>query len=518
MGCPEAQGLVQFLADGGLAASERAALEAHLAGCPACTAEAARLQQNSVFLRETLAPFRMPGDLPTEWLFQLPPRDAKRRAPAPAAPAAPRTTVFGETRSRGRGPVRWIVGAVVLGAAGVLGWLFLHEEEPVQRRASRPTVEAGERPEPGKGAADGRKIEPPKPVPPAPGGATAPAPTAPGQPMRTAADLAAALRAVRGDGWAPVVHRGWDLLAGSPAELAAAKDLAAKEKDPKVRAALALCLGALGSDESRAAAASFLGDDAAEVRAAAAAGLARALSFEAKDKRTVPLGPPLNVGVMVGTLAEDGLRAELAGRLQAEPEAAVRRTLASLLGPTAGSDPGIRDRMLDGVKGLYGDDLREACLRSLHGVKDASLVAAFAEALVQPGTPRALQKPLIEGMVDADAAAAAERLGGLMAQAEGVDLRKEILQGIARAGGEPAQRALLSILASDPESKVRLAAAGALQRFPAREVLDALQRAAEADLDQEVRQEAERAAKALKPQVEKPEGAGGAENPPADGN
>jgi len=309
---------------------------------------------------------------------------------------------------------------------------------------------------------------------------------------------------VKGETFGPAVQKGWDLLAGTPAEGKAVREEAAKENSPRVRAALVLCLGASADPDLRTAVAGFLADDAPEVRAAAALGVARSLSFESQGKRQVPSGPPLNLAVQVGTLADDPARTDLLGRLARESEPPVRRALLLVLAPTASADAAIRDAVLEGVKGAYGDDLREVCVRALQGVQDAALVPVLAEAILQPGTPKALVPVILETMIGADRNAASEALAGLVPQAQSADLRRELVQALGRAGGEPAKRGLLRVLSEDAEGTIRLTAVNALKNFAEREVLDALQRAAENDGDHMVRQQAEAAAKEMGARLEKP--------------
>jgi HEAT repeat protein len=523
-GCQEVEALMQALADGGLTAAERAILESHLAGCPACTAEAARLRDNAVFLQEVLSPLRLAPDFTTDFLFRLPKKDPKRKA-APAPSAGPRTMVIGGAEPRRRGALGWVLGVGLLGAAGVLAWAYFgRTDQPFHREILRPAPEVKPRPEKGLGAADPRGAGGGTAKSPPPGTGSRPAggqaiPVKPGpaggaSPVRTAAELVATLRGVRGDTFGAVIQRGWDLLAGSPAEAKAARELASKEKDPRVKAALVLCLGSDGGEEARAATRSFLGDESPEVRGAAALALARSLSFEnPAGKVLVHSGPPLGLGVPIGALADDPGRGELLARLSSEGDAGVRRVLVQALGPTAASDAGVRDHILDGVKGAYGDDMREACVASLKGVQDPSVVAAFAAALEQPGTPKSLYTALVEGMVAADARAAAEVMGDLIPKAESPDLRCQLVTACARVGGAAAQKAVLAAL-SDQDAKVRLAAVAVLRRFPSREVLDAVQKAAENDADQAVRQEGETVAALIKASMEKLEGP--REVPPGD--
>jgi HEAT repeat protein len=515
--CQETEALLQGLADGVLDAAERAALEAHLAGCPACTAEAARLRDNAAFLQEVLGPFRLSPGYATDFLFKLPRKDPRRRA-APAPAAASRTMVLGDGPPRRRSPLLLAGGACLLGAGGFLAWSFLSgpgETVRIDRQRTLPDVQP--RDAKGDGPADAKRTGP-APVKPGPGGTQAGgtgAPRAPGgggtEPIRSAADLLATLRGVRGEAFGPVIQRGWDLLAGSPPEAKAARDLAGKEKDPRVRAALVLCLGADGGPEARAAAREFLGDEAPEVRTAAVLALARALSFDSPGKRPEPTGPPLGAVVQVGALADDPGRADLAARLGAESDPLVRRAILVVLAHAAGADPAIRDRLLEGVGGAWGDDLRETSLRSLQGVQDPVVAEKLAELI--PGAPKALHAALVEAMVAADARTAADRLGDLLAKAEGTELRKLLVGACSKAGGAAAQKALVEVLGGDQDASVRLAALSALQRFPSKEVLEAVVRA-ENDADQGVRQEAERVAKILRESVNKTEG--GQENPPAD--
>ncbi len=483
-GCQEAESLMQALADGALAAKERATLEAHLPDCPDCTAEAARLRDNAVFLQEVLSPLRLAPEFATDFLFKLPKKDPKRKA----APAAPRTMVIGASAPRRSGPLRWVLGLSLLGGAGLLAWAFFGREgETFHREPQRPTPEVKPRPEKGQGAADPKSgpgagtLHPaggPKVVPPQPPRGAPPATS----PFRSAVDLLAALRAVRGDAYGAAIQRGWDLLAGSPAEAKAARELASKEKDPRVRAALVLCLGADGGEEARAAARSFLGDEAPEVRTAAALAVARALSIDAPaGKVLVPSGSVLGISVPIGPLADDPGRGELLARLSAEADLETRRTLVLSLGPTAASDIGVRDHLLDGVKGAYGDDLRATCLAAVRDVRDPAAVAAFAAALDQPGTAKALQPALVDAMVAADARAAADLFAEILPRAESPDLRCKMVVACANAGGAAAQKTLLSTLATDQEGKVRLAAVALLRKFPSREVLEAVQKAAGGD-------------------------------------
>lgn len=528
--CQETQGLLQVLVEGGLNATERGSVEAHMATCPACTAEGARLQANAAFLKETLGPFRMPADLTPEFLLALPRKDQKRRSPAPAAAAAPRTFVLGDTRARGVSPWKWIGGIGFFAAAAGLGWLFLSDGEKTVRRGPAPIPGAGERPAPGDGAADGKKVAKsgPRPGPADTGKKTAPVPVPPSEPVRTAAELAATLRGVRGEGgYTAVVHKGWALMATAPAEAQAVRDLAAEEKEARVRAGLVACLGADGGDENRTALRGYLGDEAPEVRGAAALALGRSLSIE-NQRKLLPSGPPLALFIDVGPMADDPARGDLAARLSVEGDAGVRRVLISVLAGTAPTDPAIRDLLLEGVKGTYGDEFQEPCVRALQGVKDPAVVDAFAAAMVDLRTPKSLHGALLEGMIAADEKAAGEKLAELLAGAQGADLRKEILGALGRVGGPAAQKAFTDALAGDADATVRLAAATSLQRYPSKEVQDALQRASENDSDQAVRQEAERVAKTMEGALKRAEGGGGdvppvdpphpAPNPAPDGN
>jgi hypothetical protein len=491
--------------DGDLSAAERATVEAHLAGCPACTAEGARLRDNAAYLQEILSPLRMPADFGADFLFRLPKKDPKKRA-APAPSGAPRSVVMGDTRARRGSPVMAIGVVAFLAAAGGLGWLFLRPPAQVARKDPMTLPDVKDRPPKGDGPADPRRNPPRNPIPAGGGGtpSTTPAP-APGGPVLTAADLVALARSVKSDAFGACIQRGWDLLAGTPAEGRGVREAAEAEKDPRVRAALVLCLGASQDGDLRSAVASFLGDPAAEVRIAAALGLARSLAFEAPSKRAVPAGPPLGIAVHVGVLADDRTRADLVGRLSAESDPAVRRVLVLAVAPTAGSDPTIRDRVLEGVKGAWGDELREVCVKALQGVQDAAIVPAMAEALTQPGTPKSLHDDILETMIAADRNAAAEALAGLVGQAEAPDLRKSIVQALGRAGGEAAKRGLLGVLSSDSEGGVRLVAVHALGQFPDREVADALKRAAENDADHVVRTQAESAANAMGAKLDQPQ-------------
>ncbi|HEU4394487.1 MAG TPA: HEAT repeat domain-containing protein [Planctomycetota bacterium] len=503
-GCSEVGGLLQALVDGDLTAAERTSVEGHLAGCPSCTAEGARLRDNAAYLGEILSPLRMPADFGSDFLFRLPKKDPKRRA-APAPAAAPRSVVMGETRSRRGSPVLVIAGVVFLAAAGGLGWLFFRPPAPVARKDPLALPEVKERPPKGQGDADPRKTAPnPAPA----GGGTRPSATptpTTGGPVLNAADLVALVRSIKNDAFGAAIQRGWDLLAGTPSEGKGVRDAAEAEKDPKVRAALVLCLGASQDADLRAAVASFLADAAAEVRIAAALGLARSLAFEAPAKKQVPAGPPLSIAVSVGVLADDRTRSDLVGRLSTESDPAVRRVLVLALAPSAAADPTIRDRVLEGVRGAWGDELREVCVKALQGVQDAALVPALAEALTQPGTPKTLHGDIIETMLAADRNAAAEAIAGLVGQAESPELRRTLVQALGRAGGDAAKRGLLAVLSGDSEGAVRLTAIQGLNLFPDREVLEALQRAAENDGDHQVRQSAENAAKALGAKLDQPE-------------
>lgn len=506
-GCQEVAGLLHGLAVGDLPAGDRAAVEAHAAACASCAKETARLRDNAAYLQDVLGTFRMPPEFPADFLLALPPKDGKRRAPA-GAPAAPRTVVLGDTSTRRfrAGPL--LLGAGMLGGVVVLGWLFLGPEKEVQRREVefRTVPDVKERAERGKGAADGKAAGT---AAPAPNGGKPPAPgegVRTFQAMRTAADLLAALRGVRGDAWGPAIARGWDLLAGTPAEAAAVRDAAAAEKEPGLRAALVLVLAADGREETRATLRGWLSDPSPEVRGAAALGLARSLSYENPSKRAVPAGPPLGLAVQVGALEDDPGRADLALRLGQESEESVRRILLQVLGPTAGADPQVRDRILDGVKGAYGDEMRETCVRALAGVQDPAIVPGFAEALGNPGTPRALHPVLIEGMMAADQAAAAEALAGLIPAADGADFRRTLVVALGKAGGASAESTLLRVLSGDGDASVRMEAVRALQKYPSRASLDAAEAASENDADQAVRTESERIARILRPTVEKMEG------------
>jgi hypothetical protein len=365
----------------------------------------------------------------------------------------------------------------------------------------------------GEGPADPRKAGPTTAKPgPASGTPLRPG-DLPGGPIRNAADLVAAVRGVRGDAFGPVVGKGWDFLAGTPAEAKALKELASKEKDHRIRAALVLCLGADGGEEARAATKEFLADESPDVRAAAALALARSLSYESPAKKPVASGPPLGTQVLLGVLAEDPRRAELAGRLAVEGDPGVRRTLLQVLGPSAGADPVIRDRLLDGVRGLYGDEQRETALKAVQGLQDPAIVDPLFEILVNPATPKALQAGLFDGMVKADARAASEKFGEVL-KSESPELRRLVVAACPNAGTPAAQKALVDALGSDQDAGVRVAVVLALQRFPAKEVLEAVHRAADNDTDLAVRQEAERVHKILKATLEKAEGP--QENPPAD--
>lgn len=501
-GCPEIGGLLQALVDGDLTAAERASVEGHLAGCPACTAEGARLRDNSAYLGEILSPLRMPADFGSDFLFRLPKKDPKRRAPA--APAAtPRSVVMGDTRVR-RGSPFLVIGVLVfLAAAGGLGWLFFRPPAPVARKDPMALPDVKERPPKGQGDADPRKPAP-SPIP--AGGGTKPTPTpTTGGPVLSAADLVALVKSIKNDAFGAAIQRGWDLLAGTPAEGKGVREAAEAEKDPKYRAALVLCLGASQDADLRAAVASFLADPAVEVRIAAALGLARSLAYEAPAKKQVPAGPPLSIAVAVGVLADDRARADLVGRLSTESDPAVRRVLVLALAPSAAADPTIRDRVLEGVRGAWGDELREVCVKALQGVQDPALVPALAEALTQPGTPKTLHGDIIETMLAADRNAAAEAIAGLVGQAESPELRRTLVQALGRAGGDAAKRGLLAVLSGDSEGAVRLTAIAGLNLFPDREVLEALQRAADNDGDHQVRQAAENAAKALAAKLDQPE-------------
>jgi len=519
-GCAELAGLLQASADGDLPAGDRAAVEAHLSACDSCSRETARLKENSAYLQEALAPFRMPAEFPSDFLFRLPRKDGKRRAGGPAAaPQATKTLVLGDTRERRFPVLPVLLGAGFLAGAAGLGWLFFGPREPVRRTGplgTLPPVKPREKP--GAGPADGQEVRPPEGRLPPPGGERPPASApAPGQPFRAAADLVAAARGVRNGAFGPVISRGWDLLAGTPDEAKAVLDAANAEKDPVQRAALVLSLAADGRDETRVALRGFLVDGAPEVRAAAALGLARSLSHENPARRAIPSGPPLNLAVQVGPLAEDPGRAELAARLGTETEAAVRRILVQVLGPTASTDPGVRDRLLDGVRGSFGEEFRDPCLRALSGVQDPAMVPVLAEVLGSPNTPKSLQGTLVEAMLGADHNASAEAFAALLPSAEAVDLRRTLVASLARAGGATAERALVQVLSSDSEASVRAAAVLSLRNFPSRAVLDAIQSRAENDPDQMVRQEAERMAAQLRSTVEKSEGApagGGHEEPP----
>jgi len=515
-GCQEVAGLLQGAADGALPAAEREAVAGHAASCPACAKEMARLSDNSAYLKETLSPFRMPQDFSADFLFTLAPKDQKRR-PAPAAPAAPRSTVMGDTRDRGPGPMRFVVGGVLLVAAGGLAWLFFGPEEPPPSRPAPPPVpEPKERPPKGKGPGDPVFTSPKTETDLYKKEAPRPSLASTGDRLKNCGDLVSLLRGVKGDAYEPIIRRGWDLLAGNADEARAAREIVGKEKDAKVRAALALCIGADASEENRAALVGLLTDESPEVRAAAALGLARSLSFESPQKKRLPSGPPLNTNVDVGLLPEGSGRAEISARLGAENETSVRRVLLALLGPTAPSDPAVRDRLLEGVKGAFGEEAREAALKALHGIQDASLVAPFTEALGQHGTSRALQAALIDAIAVADRASAGEAFANLLASAEGAELRRDLVNACGKVEGEKAGRAVLQVLSNDQDASVRLAAVQVIQKFPSREAMDAAQRAAENDSDQGVRQAAEVAAKHIKGIVEKAEG-GGDNPPPADG-
>ncbi len=521
-GCQEVAGLLQGLADGDLPAGDRTAVEAHISGCPSCTKEAARLRENAAYLQEVLGSFRMPPEFPAEFLLALPRKDGKRRGAAgPAAP--PKSVVMGATSARGlrMGPI--LAGAALLCGAGFLGWLFLGRDKPVEKREwkSSQLPDVQEREDQGKGAADGRKgTTPPPPVKGGKTGDPAQPPPPAWQAMRTAQEFLAAVRAAKGDGFGAIVARGWDLLAGTPAEAAAVRDAASAEKDARLRAAMVLALAADGREETRTALRGFLADGAPEVRTAAALGLARSLSYENPAKRAVPSGPPLSMAVQVGALEDDPARAELAGRLALESEDAVRRILVQVLGPSAGADARVLESLLDGVKGAYGDEMRETCVRALSGVQDKAIVAGFAEALGNAATPKALHGPLVEGMLAADREAAVEALTALLPSADGTEFRRSLVEAVGRAGGGSAEGTLLQVLANDAEPSVRVTAAAALQRFPSRAVLDALQAAVDNDADQMVRVEAERVARIVRPTVEKAEGGsgegdGGGGDPPA---
>ena len=152
-GCAEVGTLLQPLVDGDLSAAERATVESHLAECPSCTAEGARLRDNAAYLQEILSPLRMPADFGADFLFRLPKKDPRKRS-APAPSGAPKSIVMGDTRARRGSPLVAIGVVVFLAAAGGLGWLFLRPPAQVVRKDLMTLPDVKERPPKGQGDAE----------------------------------------------------------------------------------------------------------------------------------------------------------------------------------------------------------------------------------------------------------------------------------------------------------------------------------------------------------------------------
>jgi len=495
--CPEVSPLVQPWADGELPAADRGLLEEHVASCPSCRRETARVRDNGAFLQEMLQGFRLPGNFDRAFLFRLPRKSARAVAAAAAAAPAPAagTTVITAAPARGGSPAGWIAGAVLVALVAGLAWWFGSGEE------DRPADGQG-RPAPiprskdGKGPADARPVPLPGtkgpgpagvgPKPPVPGGGEA----AGGPAARTAEDLIRLLR--KGGRYGPVVAQGWSILAASAAEAARIREALAKETAPEVRAALALLLGASKEEANLEALRGLLRDGSALVRQAAILGLARALSLDSPVKQRHQVGPPLSFGVEVGAMGEAGGVAEFAGLLGGEPDAGVRATLFQVLGASAATEATARQRLLDALKGDFGDELRDEGLKGLQGVKEATLPAALAELLREPTFPKRLQQPVLALMLEADRVAASEALAGIVSGIEDADLRRHVLDGVASGAGKGAEKALLDALSGDAEAGIRSAAAAHLARYPTEETLAALEKASEHDENQGVRETAAR--------------------------
>ncbi len=75
MTCVELEALLCDYVDGTLDGEQKAAVEAHLAGCAAC-AETARDAAAAVKFMKMAPPVEPPGELVTRLLFQVPPREA----------------------------------------------------------------------------------------------------------------------------------------------------------------------------------------------------------------------------------------------------------------------------------------------------------------------------------------------------------------------------------------------------------------------------------------------------------
>ncbi len=500
--CAEVGPLLHAHADGELPPPERAAVDGHLETCANCARESARMRGNLAYLGEVMARQRLAADFDSSFLFALP-RKTARAVAAASARAAPRSVVIGGPRRKSRGGLYVVAGVIV--AAGAAGAWWAFRPAPAVRvdggvRSSVP--EPGHRPPRTEGPADPRPVAPPPETPPKPRPGTGETtPAAPGV-VRSAAELIAAVRAHRG-GYLPVVGRGWSLLVEQPKEAAAVADAARAEKSAKLRAALVLCLGFDGSQDARGLVREFLADAAGEVRAAAAFGLARSLSFDSPQKRAIPTGEPLSMAVEVGPMEEGAALGELTGRLSTESDDGARRALVLVLSATAPSSAEVRARLLDGVKGAYGEELRDACLRGLRGVQDPAIVDALADALGHVQTPTALRPALVEAMIEADRVAAAEALARLAHAADDAAARRTLVDGVAKAGGATAETALQGFAQNDPDAAIRGAAVAALARFPSETTLGVLERIAEGDADQQVRVGAEAAAAHVRGMVEK---------------
>jgi HEAT repeat protein len=484
--------LLHVYADGELPAGDRTAVEEHLADCPTCAAEGARTRENSQYLQEVMAPFRMPPDFDTAFLFALPKRTG--RAPE-AARVAPKTVVLGGVRRR-RSKAPFFVGGAVAVVAVFALWRPWESSGPVRRdpRDEPSDTQPGVRPPRGVGPAD--PTPPPKKPPvnrtPSGSGTTPPlkdTPVAPGV-VRSGADLVAEIRKGRPGGYGPAIQKGWAFLIGTPAEAAVVRDAAQAETSDAVKAALVTCLGFDGSEDSRSLVRGFLGDSEPGVRMGAILALARSHSFTSATKRPVSSGPPLGLAVEIGVIEDASGRSELASLLGGESETSVRQVLIQILGVNA-SDPDVRAKLIEGLGGAFGPELVKPSLLALKGVQDPSVAEAVAAALGNHSFPEDLRGMALDVLVEAGPETGAAALAGLISSEQDMERRRKFVEAMSRVAGPRAEQALREVATSDNEPAVRTAAVYLLSKYPTEEVLAILRRVAQDDSDQNVRQTAE---------------------------
>lgn len=480
MNCREVGTRIQALADDQIGPADRRAVEEHLTGCPKCAQAAREARQNVTFLIDRLAHLRGAGRIDLSNLV----------APAPA----PTRSVTGATGESKRRPLLLIAIAVLIVLAVVAFFVFRGGEDEKLTDLGRAT-NAAERDRPKRTAA-------PPPASVAPETTAQPAADIPREPTgdtsrppKTTApvpiSVAAMLPVLKRRPTQRNLERAWAALAADPNYSTRLITRIGSTEGASFRTVLVLVLGADNrTPQTRAELFRILGEDGApQVRAAAAASLARSAGEEAE---LIPVLDGL-LAVPVGAIDHRPTLKQLLAAAEAERDPAVVATLIRAVGPSEGPEGAISARLVE-LAYSESEVVRDAALKALIASppSDSQVLLRMIE---DPSLPIESRAELVHGL--SQGRAAVNQLSAIIRTSGEVPVQVAAVEALGTCWDKYARIEILETLHSAATPAVRRAAISVLASNPTPGSVKVLKQIARNDPDRGIRQDAARAAKEM---------------------